>query len=182
MFLKEHLEWNTTFLAPQLPLFQEKLGEDVPLKLKLHWKDIKVLFGQYDSDIILEYTACMSWKMDLLGSREFLYDEMPMITSMDVKMENDRAYIYLLTHKHDVDKQFGARSEPLRTTLDMTDNEYSEYLRTFGFMNNYLKKWLNEEYFKGGIATPYNVEEFMTTLKFKEESMHIMLEVEENAE
>lgn len=148
----------------------------------MHMKDITVLFGQYDSDIILEYTACMSLKMDLLGSREFLYDELKMITSMDMKMSDDYMFIHMLNHKHDVDTTYGEKSQPIRTTLDITDYEYKEFMKTLGYSNNYLKKWLNDSYFFGGIATPYNVEEFLTTVQFKEKTMHVMLEVEENAE
>lgn len=156
----DHLEWNTTFIAPQMPIFEELLGENIPLKLTLHWKDISVLFGQYDSDVILEYTVCMSWRTDLLGSREFLYDEIKMITSFDFKMNDDRMFIHLLTHKHDMNTKFGQKRQPIRNTLDMTDNQYKEFLSTYGFTMNYMKKWLNEHYFFGGIDAPYTVEEF----------------------
>lgn len=182
LFGMDHLNWNTTFIAPQIPLFEEKLGADVPLKLTLHWKDIKVLFGQFDSDVILEYTVCLSWKMDLLGSKEFLYDELKMITSLDLKMADDRMFIRLLNHKLDVDSKFGQKSKPIRNTLDITDNEYKEFLSTYGFSMNYLKKWMNDNYFFGGIDTPYNVEEFQTKVQFKEKSMHFLLEVEEDAD
>lgn len=138
----------------------------MPLKLTLHFKDIKVLFGQFDSDIILEYTACMSWKRDLLGSKEFMYDELRMITSLDLMMEDDIVYMHILNHKLDLETEFGQRSQPLRNTLDLTDEDYREFIRSFGFMNNWLKKWMNDEYLKGGVYPPYNIEEFKTIAKF----------------
>ena len=107
MFGKHNLEWTSSSLVEQLPMFNQTLGEDVPLKLTLHFKDITVLFGQFDSDIILEYTACMSWKRDLLGSTEFLYDELKMITSLDLAMDEDISYIHILNHKLDLDTEFG---------------------------------------------------------------------------
>ena len=182
MFGKHDLEWTSSSLVEQLPMFNQTLGEDVPLKLTLHFKDITVLFGQFDSDIILEYTACMSWKRDLLGSTEFLYDELKMITSLDLAMDEDISYIHILNHKLDLDTEFGQRSQPIRNTLDLTDDEYREFIRTFGFMNNWLKKWMNEEYLDGGVPNAYNIEEFKTYAKFQTGSMHFMLEVEANAE
>ena len=135
------------------------------MKLTIHKKDINILFGQYDTDIILEYTACMSWKTDLLGSKEFMYDELKMITSMDMRMEDDRMYFHVLNHKIDHETEgFGERTQPIRTTLDLTDEEYKEFIRDFGYMNNFIKKWMNEEYLPDGIAAPYNVEEFKTTV------------------
>ena len=100
---KHDLDMSTTWLEPHIPMLAEKLGADVPLKLTMHMKDMKVLFGQYDTDIIIEYTACMSMKMDLIGSREFIYDELRMISSMDMKMSDDFMFIHLLNHKHDID-------------------------------------------------------------------------------
>lgn len=40
-----HFHFNTTTVAQQIPIFQEKLGDDVPLQLTLSYKDINVLFG-----------------------------------------------------------------------------------------------------------------------------------------
>jgi hypothetical protein len=57
-------KFDTTTVAQQIPIFQEKLGDDVPLEMTLHYKDIKVLFGQYDTDVILEYTACMLFQTE----------------------------------------------------------------------------------------------------------------------
>ena len=66
--------------------------------------------------------------------------------------------------------------------MDLTENDYREFLSTFGFTMNYLKKWLNDVYFRDGLFFPYNVSEFKTRVGFKEKSMHIMLEVEDDAE
>jgi hypothetical protein len=87
----------------------------------------------------------MSWKMDLLGSKEFLYDEVKMISSLDMKIKDDLMFIHLLNHKLNVDSKFGVKSSPIRNTLDITENEYREFLSTFGFSMNFMKKWLNDE-------------------------------------
>lgn len=140
-------------------------------------KDTSVLFGQFDTDMILEYTICMSW-FDRNGTH-LMYDELNMISSMNVEAEHDIVYIKLLNHKLDIDSKFGQRSQPVMNNMDMSENDYREFLSTFGFTMNYLKKWLNDVYFREGLFFPYNISEFDTRLSFKEKSMHIMLEVED---
>jgi hypothetical protein len=129
--------------------------------------------------MIVEYTLCMEW---LDSKKELMYDEVKMISSMDMTAENDILYIKLLNHKLDIDSKFGQRSQPIRNSMDLTENEYREFLSTFGFTMNYIKKWLNDVYFRDGVLFPYNMSEFNTRVSFKEKSMHIMLEVEEGAD
>lgn len=111
-----------------------------------------------------------------------MYDEHKMISSMDMTATDDIMFIKLLNHKLDIDSKFGQRSQPISNNMEMTENEYREYLSTLGFTMNYIKKWLNDVYFRDGIFFPYNVSEFKTEVSFQEKSMHIMLEVEDNAE
>lgn len=178
MFGTTGIKFDSSFIAPQIPLFEEKLGPNVTLALNIHMKDVKVLFGQFDTDMIFEYTLCMTW----FDKEELMYDELKMISSMDMTTENDIMYIKLLNHKLDIDSKFGQRSQPIMNNMELTENEYREFLSTFGFTMNYIKKWLNDVYFRDGIFFPYNVSEFDTRVSFKEKSMHIMLEIEDNAE
>jgi len=119
----------------------------------------------------------MSW-YDANGT-QLIYDELKMISSMDMTAEHDVMYIKLLNHKLDLDNKFGQRSQPIKNGMELTENEYREYLSTLGFTMNYLKKWLNDVYFRDGLFFPYNISEFDTRVAFKEKSMHIMLEVED---
>jgi hypothetical protein len=61
MFGTENINFNSSSIAPQIPLFEEKLGENVTLALNMHMKDVKVLLGQFDTDLIFEYTLCVAW-------------------------------------------------------------------------------------------------------------------------
>ena len=70
----------------------------------------------------------------------------------------------------------------MKNSMKLTSNEYREFLSTFGFTMNFMKKWMNDVYLREGIYFPYGVDEFYTTVFFKEMSMHIMLEVEDKAE
>ena len=69
----------------------------------------------------------------------------------------------------------------MRNGMNLTPNEYREFLSTFGFTNNYMKKWMNDVVFRNGVRFPYNMSEIYTTIKFQEKSAHIFLEVEDNA-
>ena len=47
---------------------------------------------------------------------------------------------------------------------------------------NYMKNYLNDDYFKNGIRFPYNPKEIYNTFGFQEKSMHIFLDLNENAD
>jgi hypothetical protein len=54
----------------------------------------------------------------------------------------------------------------MRNGMKLTANEYREFISSFGFFQNYLKKWFNNVYFKNGLNFPYNPSELYTTLDF----------------
>lgn len=124
----------------------------------------------------------MRFHEDSSTGNELMYDELKMILSVDMTAEDDILFVKILNLKLDIDSRFGQRSAPIRDGMELTENEYREFLSTYGFAMNYIKKWMNDVYLREGIYFPYNVEEFYTTVFFKEKSMHIMLEVEEGAE
>ena len=63
--------------------------------------------------------------------------------------------------------------------MHLTNIEYREFLSAFSFFQNYLKKWMNVVYLKNGLVMPYNPTELYTSVAFKEQSLHILLEVED---
>jgi len=127
------------------------------------------MFGKFDSDIIYEYTTCVSFFLDDLGStEELLYDEINMIISLDVTAQDDVAFIHFLNLKRDTEERYGERTMPIRNNMDMTEQDYTEFLSTYGFFLSDFKKWLNNDYLAWGLRFPYNPEEFYTTLNFKE--------------
>lgn len=124
----------------------------------------------------------MRFHENSVNGKELMYDELKMILSMDMTSEDDILFIKILNLKLDIDSRFGQRSAPIRDGMDLTENEYREFLSTYGFAMNFIKKWMNDVYLREGIFFPYGVDEFYTTVFFKEKSMHVMLEVEDNAE
>lgn len=47
---------NTTSLNDKLSILEEKLGEEVPLRFEISYRDMEVNFGLNDMDVSLEYT------------------------------------------------------------------------------------------------------------------------------
>lgn len=66
--------------------------------------------------------------------------------------------------------------------MELTDSEYKQFVSQYTYLMNGVKKWLNEQMQHEGVFFPFGVEEFYTTVQFQESQMHIMLEVEEEAE
>jgi len=56
-----------------------------------------------------------------------------------------------------MDPKEKTRNLPVRNSMDMTTNEYRQFLATFGFTNNFMKKYLNHQIFKDGVKFPYNM-------------------------
>lgn len=63
----------------------------------------------------------------------------------------------------------------------MSENQYREFLSTFGFTMNEIKKWFNDVVLIDGVDFPYSIDEIDSRIKFAEKTMHIFIEVEDNA-
>lgn len=105
-----------------------------------------------------------------------------MVTSINMEADDDILMMNILNLKLDITHKNGLKSMPSKNSMNMTKEDYKEFISTFGFWLNALKKWLNEEMLREGVFFPYGVDEFYTRLNFKEKQMHIMLEVEKEAE
>jgi len=94
------------------------MGAKKPLHLDLGFKEITVLYGQYDTNVILEYTVCLDFKPDDPGSYKegkktdnhhgnaetVFYDELHLITTLEVDVKNDLMNLKILQHKLDMQK------------------------------------------------------------------------------
>ena len=87
------LRFDTSNFDRHIPLFKQKLGVNKPLKVALSMKNIEVKLGQFDCDVQATYTLTMGWFLDLLGSKELMYDEVRFITKANVQTKNDVAFI-----------------------------------------------------------------------------------------
>jgi len=57
------------------------MGKDVPLACELRFKNFNVMFGQYETDAIIEYTLTVSFRKHEKDSKPVLYDELKMVTT-----------------------------------------------------------------------------------------------------
>jgi hypothetical protein len=159
-------------------LFYEKLGKNYKLRLDLSFKDIKVIYGQYDTDLIFEYTMVMDWKPDDAaagrshkqgekgGIETVFYDEFKMVTTAMLDVQEDIGYLNVLNHKLDLNNKFAQTEAPEKNTMKVTENEYREFLQSLGFTLNEMKKWMNDVILLDGIKFPYAIDEIKTEVKF----------------
>jgi len=81
----EQFKMDTTTVGKYIPLFKEKLGKGKPLEMYLNFKNIDVKFGEYDTDVIMSYVACVRFKLDKPNSKTLFYDELRVVTTGQVK-------------------------------------------------------------------------------------------------
>lgn len=158
----------------------------------MNFKDIKVLFGNFDTDLIFEYTMVMNWLPDdkhaedpgskaTKGNKETIfYDEFKMVTTATLEVVDDIGYLNILNHKLDLNNKFAQTTSPEKNTIDVTENEYREFLQSLGFTLNEMKKWLNDVILLDGIKFPYKLDEIKSEIKFQQGSMHWFMELEDN--
>jgi len=182
LFQVEGYKLETTSLGRHIKVFEEKVGSNKPLKFDIHFKDIDVKFGRYDVDAVAEYTMCFSVTMDLLGARELMYDCIVMSTAVNIKTENQIMHMDIIEHKVNLNMDGANREAPKRNSMNMTVNEYREFLEDFSFTASEFKKWLNDVVLRGDrVLFPYTMDEFETSVKFEDQKMHLMFGVEDQA-
>lgn len=100
----DYLKFDTTSLAEHMPIFKTKLGPNKPLLMFIAFKDIKVQFGKYDADIILDYLMQVSFSLDVPKTKMLIHDEFRMTSTANLKTENDRMFLDLKSHKLNLDR------------------------------------------------------------------------------
>jgi hypothetical protein len=87
--------FNTSSFAQYVPMFEMKLGKNVPLHAMLVVKDINILLGHYETDMIIDYTLIVKLSNND-NKQEIYYDEFKMNTQANIKVNDDIAYVTLL--------------------------------------------------------------------------------------
>lgn len=83
------------------------------------FKDVKVQFGKYDTDVIFEYTLCLDFRPDGEYTRHkkghekenpnpttVFYDELHMVSTAMMTWTKDIMYLNIMNHKLDVSNKF----------------------------------------------------------------------------
>ena len=128
-----NLNFTSTSLNQHLPIFEQKIGKNVPLKARIILKDLNVIFGKFDSDIIVEYSASYAvWEE--ISQKMLILDEIPMITSMNMKMDDDVVYLDVLKHMIVTDSKYGGiKNAPTMNGMNLTNVEYREFFSSVSF-------------------------------------------------
>ena len=174
-------EFSTDSLREHLPVLYEKVGGNKDLNMELSWKDVKVLLGNYDADVILEYT--MQLTLFEHENIELIYDEVRVITAFDLWTENDMLHAHFINWKLDMDsiRYASDKTLPIRNGMSLTANEYEEWLSDLDLSMNEFKRYMNEVIWVDGVDLPFTTHELYSDIKFKEKSLHVFLEVEDDA-
>jgi len=100
---RRQMRLDTDSIAEHLPIFKEKLlhGQKKDLRIILGWDNINLLFGQLDTDVVIEYTLAIQFLVDGPGGQELLYDKIRMITSGNVETKNDKIKVEIVNMKPD---------------------------------------------------------------------------------
>lgn len=127
------MNFTSTSLNQHLPIFEQKIGKNVPLKARIILKDLNVIFGKFDSDIIVEYSASYAvWEE--ISQKMLILDEIPMITSMNMKMDDDVVYLDVLKHMIVTDSKYGGiKNAPTMNGMNLTNVEYREFVSSVSF-------------------------------------------------
>jgi len=92
-----HLNFDTTSLAQYLPIFEQKLGSNVPIELDLSYRNMQIKFGENDgvTDIDLEYILRIRLfddPHDRLDSLGYFYDEIPIKQGFNLELHDDTLF------------------------------------------------------------------------------------------
>lgn len=102
---------------------------------------------------------------------------------MNLWTESDVLYAHFINWKLDMDSfRFGGeKTEPIRNGMNLSANEYEEWLSDLDFSLNEFKRFMNEVIWIDGVDLPFTMNEIYSDIKFKEHSMHVFIEVENEA-
>ena len=95
------MEFSTDSMKEHFPVLYDKIGGSKDLNMELSWKDVRVLLGNYDADVILEYT--MQLTLFEHETIELIYDEFRVITAVDFWTESDILHAHFINWKLDTD-------------------------------------------------------------------------------
>jgi hypothetical protein len=172
MFGVDDFKFDTSSLATMLPIFKDKLGSDVPLKLKVSFKDIEILLGR-EVDVRVDFMMCYSIQMDLLGSHPEMEDCIDMVAAGNMHTSNDDVFIDLQELRADLGR--GIKSKPDVNTWDMSANEYLEFLEDLESSFDVMKNYLNTEVFSGDqMYFPFTIGQMDIDTTVEHKRLHVL--------
>jgi hypothetical protein len=182
LFKVEDYSLNTTSIASHIKIFERVAGRNKPMTADLSFEQIKISFGKGPADAVMEYEMCIRFGLDDATKTELLYDCQHIVTAATVSADNDIFHLNLLEHRVSMEGNIVNREAPHRNSMNMTSTDYQEFLEDFSFSVSEFKQWANDVVLRGNrVKFPYTFDQFQTFLRFEEQKMHIMLDIEDNA-
>jgi hypothetical protein len=123
-------------------------------------------------------TAHPSNKELKLENTEIFLDELKETVALEVEMEDDIVFAEIHEMQLSIHDRY-SRDYPMRSSFNITENEYRRFTQDFSLMLVSQKKYLNEVVLRNGIKFPYEVEQFYTTVQFRDGAMYFINVVEE---
>lgn len=102
LFGDDKLKMTTASIEPMLPIFSEKLdSRDYPLKLSLAYTDPQVMFGDFDTDLVLTLDMEYRFMIDEISpkdlpkgvKRELIHDEVRVVLAANIEADDDVLYM-----------------------------------------------------------------------------------------
>jgi hypothetical protein len=81
--------------------------------------------------MILDYRLCLKIEEKAMG--KYMTDCLQMQTSIQARTQSDIWHLDLIEHKLNLDNHGANREAPKQTNMDITTNEYREFLEDFSF-------------------------------------------------
>lgn len=63
LFRVQDYKLDTTSMSSHIRIFEEKMGKNQPMEAGISFKDINIIFGQFEVDVVVEYTFCISFAL-----------------------------------------------------------------------------------------------------------------------
>jgi len=153
---------TTSTLKTKIPIFEQKLGANKPLDFKIGYRDMTFKFNREGYNFRIECLMTMSVFYDFadeehmhmnLPKTELLYDEIPfLIEGTWWNDEQGQAFIHL--SRWQLDHHIGSKHMPHRTQMDLTSNEYLEFLSNLSIQLHEDRLYLNYQ-MHDGITYPF---------------------------
>lgn len=126
------------------------------MESKMLFRSVDIKFN-VNPDITFEFVMGLEMSAERNGTmQKVFYDELYLSGTADATMADDVVYIKLQGLELDVAKTMGDKGVAWEDDLLLSEAEYRELISNFDLYMNYLRKYLNNVYFKKGLKMPYN--------------------------
>ena len=105
--------FDSSVLKQHLPFFEDRFGPKKSLNVNLTFSDVEVAFGK-GVDVLINYTMRVSVSIDDIEHEGVvLIDKFPLMTTANIELDDDMAYVSLHDMKLNIDSAYGHPEQPI---------------------------------------------------------------------